>query len=598
MSLIPQAALPDSFPPYEAFRQNFGFVPAIFRAQSLLPRVIEAEAQIAGAVLLAPGALTRVQKETILLTLASRHRNVYCVTAHRHFLRELGVPTHQLDVLARDHRDAGLSSADAALLDFALKLGSEPARISGGEIAALRAKGLTDEQILEAVLMTALTNFLCTLSVGLDVAPDFEPSPIHVSIQSRPETVASDAAVATKGPYLRAVARDAQEFGPFAFFQEKFGFIPNIFRAQTLRPDVVEAEAFTVGSVLLTDDILSRVRKEFILLVISAANLNTYCVAVHCEMLRGLGLPEDVSDQIAVDHHSADLSQADKALLDVALKVASRSPTFGLADVEGLRTHGFTDHQILEAVVMASLTNFLNTLQIGLGTVPDFHPRRVFAAGVNLLEGPAHPMPKGESGGDPAGDPDIDLVTRAKQGDRSAFEAIVRGHHRRLYRMLLCVTRNTADAEDATQTAFLKAFQHLEDFEGHARFGTWLTRIAINEGLECVRTRRPMESLAPEDQDDGQFRPRLVLAWADNPEQLYQREELRAMVERAVTSLPERYRMAVFLRDLQQLSTAEAAAALGLGIPTLKTHLLRGRLMLREALAPHFIPRAGAAASV
>ena len=60
MSLIPQAALPDSFPPYEAFRQNFGFVPAIFRAQSLLPRVIEAEAQIAGAVLLAPGALTRV----------------------------------------------------------------------------------------------------------------------------------------------------------------------------------------------------------------------------------------------------------------------------------------------------------------------------------------------------------------------------------------------------------------------------------------------------------------------------------------------------------------------------------------------------------
>jgi uncharacterized peroxidase-related enzyme len=112
------------------------------------------------------------------------------------------------------------------------------------------------------------------------------------------------------------------------------------------------------------------VRKEFILLVISAANLNTYCVAVHCEMLRGLGLPEDVSDQIAVDHHQADLSQADKALLDAALKVARRSPTFGLADVEALRIHGFTDHQILEAVVMASLTNFLNTLQVGLGTSP------------------------------------------------------------------------------------------------------------------------------------------------------------------------------------------------------------------------------------
>src|SRR5918992_2679295 len=129
MSLLPEASLPDSFPPYEAFRHNFGFVPAIFRAQSLLPRLIEAEAQIAGAVLLAPGALTRVQKETILLTLAARYRNVYCVTAHRHFLGGLGVPLHQLDVLVRNYRDAALSSLDVALLDFALKLGTNPASI-------------------------------------------------------------------------------------------------------------------------------------------------------------------------------------------------------------------------------------------------------------------------------------------------------------------------------------------------------------------------------------------------------------------------------------------------------------------------------------
>jgi RNA polymerase sigma-70 factor (ECF subfamily) len=610
MSLIPQPALPDSFPPYEAFRQHFGFVPAIFRAQSLLPRIIEAEAQIAGAVLLAPGALTRIQKETILLTLASRHRNVYCVTAHRHFLQELGVPTRRLDVLARDYHDAGLSPTDAALLDFALKLGGESASFHHGDIEALRANGLTDEQILEAVLMTALTNFLCTLSAGLDVVPDFESSSIRSSVRRQSGSVASappgpptlqprwGGAAGTKGPYLRAVVRDPQEFPPFAFFQKKFGFIPNIFRAQTLRPDVVEAEAFTVGTVLLTDDVLSRVRKEFILLVISAANLNTYCVAVHCEMLRGLGLPEEVSDQIAVDHHMADLSQADKALLDAALKVARRSTAWGLADVERLRIHGFTDHQILEAVVMASLTNFLNTLQVGLGTVPDFHPRRVFAADVNLLERPAHPTLQETGGDEPTSDPDTDLVAGATRGDRAAFEALVRGHHRRLYRILLCITGNTEDAEDATQTAFLKAFQHLGDFEGRARFGTWLTRIAINEGLECVRTRRPMESLSHDDEDGEYFRPRLVLTWADDPERLYQREEQRALVERAVASLPMRYRMAVLLRDLEQLSTAEAAVALGLGIPTLKTHLLRGRLLLREALAPHFIHRSSGVAGV
>jgi RNA polymerase sigma-70 factor (ECF subfamily) len=89
-----------------------------------------------------------------------------------------------------------------------------------------------------------------------------------------------------------------------------------------------------------------------------------------------------------------------------------------------------------------------------------------------------------------------------------------------------------------------------------------------------------------------------VLAWEDDPEQQYQQAELRALVEHAVTSLPLPYRMAVLLRDLEQLSTAEAAAALGLGVPTLKTHLLRGRLMLREALAPHFVRRTGATTGV
>jgi RNA polymerase sigma-70 factor (ECF subfamily) len=594
MSLLPRPTLPDSFPPYEALRNNFGFVPAIFRAQSLLPRVIEAEAQIAGAVLLAPGALTRVQKETILLTLAARHRNVYCITAHRHFLDELGVSREQLDLLARDYHDAALSQPELALLDFVLKLGTEPTAVHGGDIEALRGNGWTDEQLLEAVLMTALTNFLCTLSAGIGVAPDFEAQPVHSSIDGPLRITPPVSTAPTKGPYLRAVARDPNEFPPFAFFQEKFGFIPNIFRAQTLRPDIVAAEAFTVGTILLTDDVLSRVRKEYILLAISAANLNTYCVAVHCEMLRNLGIGPDASDQIAVDHRSADLEQADKALLDVALKIASRS-SIGFGDLDQLRTHGFTDPQILEAVVMASLTNFLNTLQMGLGTVPDAHPRRVFPINVNLFADSTHPTPHDGVSAQSTGDPDAESVARAKSGDAEAFEALVRAHHRRLYRMLLSVTGNSADAEDSSQTAFLKAFQHLADFEGHARFGTWLTRIAINEGLECVRTRKPTESLSLEQDGGPEFRPRLVLAWADDPERLYQREELRALIERAVSSLPVPYRLAVVLRDLEQLSTAEAATALGLGIPTLKTHLLRGRLMLREALAPSFIPRAGAA---
>jgi RNA polymerase sigma-70 factor, ECF subfamily len=581
MGLLAEPALPDSFAPYVALRQHFGFVPAIFRAQSLLPRLIEAEARIASAVLLAPGALRRTQKETVLLTLAARHGNVYCVTAHRHVLQQLGVSTNRLDVLTANYREAGLAPAEAALLDVAHKLGGDTGTIHQGDIDGLRAHGFSDEQILEVILMTALTRFLCTLSSGLSVEPDFIPQPVPDLSDQHP--VDADPAWATAGPYLRVIER---EIPPFAFFRNAFGFVPNIFRAQTMRPDVLDAEAFAVGAVLLTTDILSRAQKEFILLVISAANLNTYCVAVHCEMLRALGVAEEVSDQIAVDHHNADLSPADKVLLDFALHVA-RGLSPGPRDLELLRTHGFSDWHILEAVAMSSLTIFLNTLQSGLGTVPDFVPRRVFAAPVTPTADAAHPT-----------DPDMQLVDRARQGDVGAFEELVRRHHHRILRAAYGVTGNREDAEDAAQVAFVKAFENLQTFERHARFTTWLTRIAINEALSRVRARKPMENLSLERDEGREFRPAVVEAWVDSPEKLYAREELRSIIERALADIPVPYRMAVLLRDVEQLSTVEAASALGLPVPTLKKHLMRGRLMLRESLAPHFISQRGAVHSV
>ncbi len=128
-------------------------------------------------------------------------------------------------------------------------------------------------------------------------------------------------------PYLHAEPKDPATFAPFKFFLESFGFVPNLFRAQTLRADVLEAEAFAVGHVVLTDNLLTRTQKESILLVVSAANLNTYCVAVHCEFLRALGVPVESSDQIAVDHHQAGLTDADCALLDMTLKLATRHPS-------------------------------------------------------------------------------------------------------------------------------------------------------------------------------------------------------------------------------------------------------------------------------
>lgn len=181
------------------------------------------------------------------------------------------------------------------------------------------------------------------------------------------------------------------------------------------------------------------------------------------------------------------------------------------------------------------------------------------------------------------------LVERARTGDRDAFESLVRRHHRRIYRTLLGLTGNKEDAEDLTQMTFLKAYEHLGNFEGAAKFSTWLTRIAINEGLQRLRGRKPMESLddAGEDEDDD-FRPRQIRAWTESPEQALSRSEIRSVVEQELMRLPEKYRLVVMLRDLEELSTEQTAQALGLGTAVVKTRLLRGRLMLRERLAPRF----------
>ena len=154
------------------------------------------------------------------------------------------------------------------------------------------------------------------------------------------------------------------------------------------------------------------------------------------------------------------------------------------------------------------------------------------------------------------------------------------------------------DARDAMQDTFLKAFQHLDKFQSRSKFSTWLVSIATNTGLQRLRERKPLESLDESASEaEERFRSRQIRAWTDDPEQLYSQAERRQLIESSVMKLPAKYRIAVVLRDLELLSTEEAAAALGLEVPTLKSRLLRGRLMLREALAPHFARRTSEVAS-
>ena len=584
MSYFGEVDLGSPFPPFDALRESFGFLPNMFRAQTLLPRVIGAETGLAASVLWNDQALSRIQKESIALIVAAAYGNTYCFTQHHQRLLSLGLLEHQLDQMVKDYRQAGLSRPDAGLLDFALKLAVSAPWLSGEDIRILRDLSVTDESILEAILVISLTNFFCTLSTALGVSPDLQPRPIPGSHKLPPPDKRLYVG-GTAGLYLRTVEFSPDSFAPFAFFVERFGLVPKIFQAQTLRPDVIEAEADVVRKVLIPEDVLSHVQKECIFLVGSAANLNTYCVAAHCEMLRRMGVSTAESDQIAVDHHQADLSDANKSLLDFVLKLTARPSEFEAEDVELLRQQGFSERHILEAVAAAALNNFFNTLQMGLGATPDFEARHVFRPpGVHLSPTAERLTTRAQT------DPDAELVARVQRGDLDAFEEIVARHGRRVYRTLLGILANVEEAKDAMQDTFLKVFQHIGDFEGRSKFSTWVVTIASNTGVQRLRERRHVESLDDvPSEEETDFRPRQVRAWVEDPEELCSKAERRSLVESAMLQLPPKYRIVLVLRDIEQLSGLEVAEALGLGIPAMKARLFRARLMLREALAPHFV---------
>ena len=234
---------------------------------------------------------------------------------------------------------------------------------------------------------------------------------------------------------------------------------------------------------------------------------------------------------------------------------------------------------------------FFNTLDVGLGADPDFENNIPFRLEeTHPFSLPEHPTDKSpsKSGRAEHGDPDEECVARIQAGNVAAFEDLVRRHGKRVFRTLAGILNQTEDIEDAVQDTFVKAFQKIGQFEGRSRFSTWLTRIAINTGLQRVRGRKDVESLDESPETLDKFRPRRLQAWHDNPEQTYTKAQTRRLILEALEKIPMKYRLVVMLRDLQQLSTAEAAEALGLKVPALKARLFRGRLMLREALTPHF----------
>jgi RNA polymerase sigma-70 factor (ECF subfamily) len=186
------------------------------------------------------------------------------------------------------------------------------------------------------------------------------------------------------------------------------------------------------------------------------------------------------------------------------------------------------------------------------------------------------------------GEDDLALIELVLAGDRRAFEPLVRRHERRVYRVVLAVLGNVEDAEDAMQDTFVKAFRHLDKFRRESRFTTWLTRIAVNEALQRRRVRKESVSLDESRDVGSKSLPRRFEPWTADPEKLYGKQEIRQLVEGAIQALPTIYRETLVLRDIEEMSAEEAADALEITVPALKSRLLRARMMLRESLGAHF----------
>jgi len=183
---------------------------------------------------------------------------------------------------------------------------------------------------------------------------------------------------------------------------------------------------------------------------------------------------------------------------------------------------------------------------------------------------------------------DATLMERARNRDETAVRLIMQRYNRLLYRVARGVLNDEAEAEDVVQETYVRAFTHLDGFRGEAQLSTWLTRIALNEALGRLRRRRTMVSLNAVDaiSDQGEARVIYLPSARQNsdPEAAAARAEVRRLLECAVDQLPDPFRMVFVLRDIEEMSTEETAAHLGLRPETVKTRLHRARRLLRQSL--------------
>jgi alkylhydroperoxidase family enzyme len=246
--------------PPKSYRQLvavYGFLPNLFQVQNTFPQAIEAEQRLIETVVVPQDRLSRHQKDAILNGVATVRGSDYCRALFGHSFTPVPDP-------------------GSALLDFCLKLAKHGPWVSGADLLKPKTSGFDEKAILEAIVTTGLGVMFCTVADGLRPRIDTElnaPSPAEPPNIPEPLDWPKPS-----GVYLSQPSDSSTNSRACVMLREQFGFVPNLYRLQNAFPELLEAEVQLLEAILFTEGGLSRIQKECILLAVSAANLNTYCV--------------------------------------------------------------------------------------------------------------------------------------------------------------------------------------------------------------------------------------------------------------------------------------------------------------------------------
>jgi RNA polymerase sigma-70 factor, ECF subfamily len=186
------------------------------------------------------------------------------------------------------------------------------------------------------------------------------------------------------------------------------------------------------------------------------------------------------------------------------------------------------------------------------------------------------------------GSPEAELIASILAGEREKFHILILPYEAQLFRTAFALVKNQQEAEDVVQDAVLKAYRNLRSFRGDAKFSTWLIAITLNEARGRLRreNRAVVDSLDERREENADFTPAALTDWREVPLAALERQEIRALVQKAVAELPDSYREIVTLRDIEECSVNDTAAVLGISVALVKVRLHRARMLLQKRLAP------------